>query len=43
MEFCPATSPYYSATLGFWAQPTVWTGTWWTEIARLTHAPIVNW
>ena len=41
---CIATSPYYSATLGFWAQPSTWTAIEsWTEIARLAHAPLMNW
>ena len=41
--FSIAISPYYSATLGFWAQPSTWSGASWTEIARLAHSLSANW
>ena len=41
---CIATSPYYSATLGFWAQPSTWTaGKSNTEIARLMGTSPASW
>ena len=43
MDLYLATSPYKSATLGFWAQPSTWTGISYTEIAKLMGTSPANW